>query len=298
MVQFSSLYSARLDRELGTDDASVLFTTARRKAAVNEGATEFANLTGILTRWVTFTGTGGTAEYDLNSTTIIPDGDFGGFAKEPVEFRYVDASSNVIELSGRCAAQTRHSVARPVSARLAAVDRGELRHAAAGKLLRADGRRRLLPRVYAGSVDGFECELHRARALHGGCAGDDQRHERAVHVRGCGAWRSLPYHQGVVHYAAHQLEKLRRDDQASDRQLQKFLGYVSRCLQDMGTRGPKAIRQARNYFASRINDRPVRLWASGRPRSGAGAARDQMSDVSRNPRQSRGRAAAPGAGRL
>ena len=29
------------------------------------------------------------------------------------------------------------------------------------------------------------------------------------------------YHQGLVHYAAHQMEKLRKDDQASDRQRQQ-----------------------------------------------------------------------------
>src|SRR6185369_14687376 len=100
MVAFSSLYGTRLDRELGTDDSTVLFTTARRKQAINEGATEFANLTGGLTRWATITGVGGTSEYDLNSTTTIAAGDFGGFAKEPVEFRYTDASSNVTLLTG------------------------------------------------------------------------------------------------------------------------------------------------------------------------------------------------------
>ena len=48
MTLFSSLYSARLDRELGTDDSTVLFTTARRKAAINEGQAEFADLTECL----------------------------------------------------------------------------------------------------------------------------------------------------------------------------------------------------------------------------------------------------------
>src|SRR3990167_4697465 len=95
MTQFSSLYTARLDEELHSADSTVLFTTARRKAAVNKGQIEFADLTECLLRQSTITLTGGTAEYDLNSTTVIADGDFVRFAKEAVQVRYVDASSNL-----------------------------------------------------------------------------------------------------------------------------------------------------------------------------------------------------------
>ena len=49
--------------------------------------------------------------------------------------------------------------------------------------------------------------------------------QRQVDLFGAGGVGGAPFH-GFVHYAAHQLEKLRRDEQASDRQLQKFLGYV------------------------------------------------------------------------
>lgn len=79
MPQFSSLYGNRLDEELGTDDSTVLFTTARRKRAINRGADEFSKLTQCLVRRATFTVTGGTAEYDLNSTQVIPAGDFNFF---------------------------------------------------------------------------------------------------------------------------------------------------------------------------------------------------------------------------
>src|SRR6185503_11225469 len=97
---FSSLYGARLDEELGTDDSTVLFTTARRKAAINKGMTEFAELTECLIRQSTITLTGGTAEYNLNSSLVIPGEDFLRLAKQQVEFRYIDASSNVTVLSG------------------------------------------------------------------------------------------------------------------------------------------------------------------------------------------------------
>jgi hypothetical protein len=57
-----------------------------------------------------------------------------------------------------------------------------------------------------------------------------------------------PYHQGMVHYAAHQLEKLRRDDQASDRQMQKFMFYVTRYWQAMRRKGGSSLTFARSYF--------------------------------------------------
>jgi hypothetical protein len=57
-----------------------------------------------------------------------------------------------------------------------------------------------------------------------------------------------PYHQALVHYAAHSLEKLRRDDQASDRQLQKYQGYVARYLSNKRVKGGRAVTQAVAYF--------------------------------------------------
>jgi len=58
-----------------------------------------------------------------------------------------------------------------------------------------------------------------------------------------------PYHQAAVHYAAHKLELLRKDTEASDRQMQKFLGYVTRFLQTMRPKAGQTIRPARSYFS-------------------------------------------------
>lgn len=254
MTLFSSLYGARLDRELGTDDTSILFTTARRKAAVNEGAVEFANLTGILTRWASVTWPGGTAQINLNSTAIIADGDFGGFAKEPVEFRYTDASSNVTLLTG-------DGLPRRDIPWLDQYRPGWQLSTVASSVMQ-------LPEIYYVWQDGNAYYLGMTPVPSTGSSASiavrvPYLAEAPTMVSDSsepfqfGSTSLTPradlsaYHQGLVHYAAHQLEKLRRDEQASDRQLQKFLGYVSRCLQDMRVRGPRVIRQARNYFASR-----------------------------------------------
>ena len=58
-----------------------------------------------------------------------------------------------------------------------------------------------------------------------------------------------PYHQAVVHYAAHQLEKLRVNTEQSDRQLQVFLGFVQRYLQMMRPKGGQTVKLARSYLA-------------------------------------------------
>lgn len=251
MVAFSSLYSARLDRELGTDDSTVLFTTARRKAAVNEGAVEFANLTGCLTRWVTVTGTGGTAEYDLNSTLVIAAGDFGGFAKEPVEFTYTDASSKVTILSGD--ALPRRDIPwldqyRP-SWRLSTVA-SSVSQLPECYYVRMDGGAHYLgftPVPSTGSSASFTFRVPYLAEAPTMVSDSTEPFTFNSSARG----DLSGYHAGLVHFAAHQLEKLRRDDQASDRQLQKFLGYVSRYLQDAARRGPKVVRQMRNYFSAR-----------------------------------------------
>lgn len=57
-----------------------------------------------------------------------------------------------------------------------------------------------------------------------------------------------PYHQASVHYAAYQLEKLRRDMEASQAQLQQFLGFVERYKRNTEPMGPQQVRLGRNYF--------------------------------------------------
>jgi hypothetical protein len=61
---------------------------------------EFSELTECFIRTSTITITGGTAEYELNSTLLIASGDYVRLSKQQVEFRYVDASSNLMVLTG------------------------------------------------------------------------------------------------------------------------------------------------------------------------------------------------------
>ena len=58
-----------------------------------------------------------------------------------------------------------------------------------------------------------------------------------------------PYHQALVHYAAAQLEKLRRDAEASQYQMQQFLGYIERYTRTQEPIGGWQVRMGRNYFS-------------------------------------------------
>jgi len=247
MTQFSTLYGARLDEELGTDDNSVLFTTARRKAAINKGITEFAELTECFVKQSTVTITGGFGEYDLNQSSVIVGGDFVRLSKQQVEFRYLDASSNETVLTG-------DDLPRRDIDWLNRYEPGWQQSTVASSISQ-------LPTSYYERMDGGARYLGFTPVPSTGSSASAKAivpyvARPAVLTSDtsepyAGRFDLRDYHQAAVHYGAHQLEKLRRDTDASDRQLQKFLGYVARYAQSMRRKGGNSLTQARNYFKTR-----------------------------------------------
>ena len=255
MTQFSSLYTARLDRELGTDDSTILFTTARRKAAVNEGQEQFADLTECFIRQATVTLTGGTAEYNLNSTLVIAAGDFVRPAKEQVRFQYTDASSNVTVLTGEDLPRrdvptlNRDEQGWPISTVASSVAQFPQAH-----YFRADGGNLYLgfwPTPSTGSSASMVAIVPYVARPSAMTNTTDEPFTVNSSVRG----DLRIYHQALVHYAAGQLEKLRRDDAASDRQMQQFYTYVTRLFSSARVKGGRLVSFARNYFQTRGSDR-------------------------------------------
>lgn len=249
MTAFSSLYGAYLDEELGTDDSTVLFTTARRKAAINKGVREFARVTKCLVRQTTITITGGTGEYDVNSTTVIAAGDFMEWAKEQIQFRYTDASSHVTILAGDDLPRrdidwlNRYRPGWPLSTVASSVMQ--------------------LPSIWYERMDGGSRYLGFTPVPSTGSSASatvivpyiaypaTMTSDTAQPFTVGSAIRTdlAPYHQAAVHFAAHQLEKLRRDDQAIGMQLQKFAGYVTQYWQDLRAKGGTALTFGRMYFS-------------------------------------------------
>jgi hypothetical protein len=247
MTQFSTLWQRLLTQELGTDDSTNLFTDDRRKAGINDGLREFADLTECMARTAAITLTGGTSEYDLNST-YVPGLDFVRLAaKQSIEVAYTDASSQTQIVTGDDLRQ--RDVAwlnrnQPGWRDVSTVSGQQLPSAF---YLRTDGAHCYLgftPTPSTGSSASMVATVPYVPYLAPLTASTD------VPFRFTGASRTdlLPYHQAAVHYAAHQLEKLRRDDAASDRQLQKFLGYVTRYVQSLRQKGGTSLTFARQYF--------------------------------------------------
>lgn len=249
MTQFSSLYGTRLDRELGSADSTQLFTTARRKAAINEGIQQFADLTecykavsslawpskqqavNLSTRLsnfvrldaegpsVTYTDTSGIAQ--VIGGDDLPRVDRTWLSRYEPGWQTSTASTGTVQLPSR------HYVAMED-----------------GQLLLG-----LTPTPSAGSTTASLTVRvpYVARPTTLTVDSDEPFSDTNGNTRA----DLRIYHQAVVHYAAAQLEKLRRDTDASALQMQAFMGYVQRYAGSMKRKGGQAIALATNYFARR-----------------------------------------------
>lgn len=88
-MDFLALYGTELDRELGSADRTQLFTTARRKAAINFAQLAWNKRTEVFVRDTTVTIADGTQEYDLEATIT----DFAMLSKQGVSIKIVSGST-------------------------------------------------------------------------------------------------------------------------------------------------------------------------------------------------------------
>lgn len=246
-MEFSDLYSSRLTMELGTDDATRLFTTARRKAAINFGILQFTDLTECLLNESTVTSSHGVREYNLLSTAILAGSSaYLRLSNQGPEYHFTSSAGTVTYTAGDDFPRRdiswlnqnqpgwRGSTGGTPSAyyermaggaRLFGVDTPPQIVSTAG-----ESGQFLIPYVMKPVVLTSDTDLP---WTVGGVVRTDLE----------------PFHQAAVHFAASDLEKLRINTQASQSQLQVALGYVQRFLQTFKPKGPKTIRTARNYFA-------------------------------------------------
>lgn len=249
MTQFSSLWQRLLTQELGSEDSTQLFTDARRQAGINDGIAEFADVTECFVRVSTQTWPGGTLEIDLNNSSVITSQDFVRLAaKQSPVVLYTDASSNVTEISG-------DDLRQVDVAWLNRQEPGWRQSTVASSAMQ-------LPTKFYLRPDGGSLYFGLWPTLSTGSSASakvlipyvakppvlSNSTSEPFTISGAARLDLRVYHKAAVHYGAHQLEKLRRDDQASDRQLQKFLSYVTRYAQSMRQKGGTALTFARTYF--------------------------------------------------
>lgn len=253
MPAFSQLYSSALDAELGTDDSTTLFTTARRQAAINEGLQEFADLTECFLRQSTITCSNGVAEYNLLSTVNVPGGDFVRVASQGPEYHFTNNTGSTV---------TNYYAGPDFERRdipwLNDYEPG-WRQSTAGTpqywYERWDGGRVLFGMYPPPEIDSSQSAkvvLPYVARLSTLTADTEVPFSIASTASGpsTGIRTDLDrYHQAAVHYAAYRLEKLRVNHQASQAQLQVFFGYVERFLRARRAKGGQTVKQARSYFA-------------------------------------------------
>ena len=245
MAVFSHLYSSALDRELGTDDSTRLFLSARRQSAINDGMLQFVDLTECALRQSTVASSHGVAEYNLLSTVSVPAGDYLRLSKQGPEYHHTDSNSVVTYTAGE------DLFPRRDIPWLNQYDPG-WRSSTGGTPYcyyeRTDGGRRLFglgpPPEITSSATG-KVVLPYVAKPNTLTSDTDVPFTFGSTVR----TDLEPYHQAVVHYAAYELEKLRLNTEASQAQLQQFLGYVARYAQLTEPKGPRQVRAARSYFS-------------------------------------------------
>lgn len=246
MANLDLLMGAWLDHEIRTDDTSVLFTSARRLQAVNDGMAEFADLTECYLRQSTVVCSCNTAEYDLNSSAILST-DFVRFAAQGAEYHHVSSGA-----SGQTQVAAGDDFPRRDIEWLNRYEPGWRTSTSpielpASYYLRADGGSYLLglsQRPDIGSSEVGKVLLpYVARPVPMSSSGD-------VPFTLVGVTRLdvIPFHRAITHYAAHQLEKLRGDDEASDRQLAKFTAFVQRWTEKARPKHGGIVTVVRQYL--------------------------------------------------
>lgn len=97
-MTFLELYGAFLDQELGTSDRTNLFTVARRQAAINAAQLWFTTQTACLQTDEALPLVNGQAEYRLDSLTTGP---YLALAPEGPELFLTHADGTTVQLAGK-----------------------------------------------------------------------------------------------------------------------------------------------------------------------------------------------------
>ena len=267
MATFEDLYRTRLDVELNSVSTQ-LFTVARRKQAINDGAIEFADLTECLTRRSSITCSCNVTEYALLSSGVLGGStDFVRLSTQGVEYLRTDSNGVLTQLAGDDFPQ------RPIAWKNRQDPNWResttpVTHPT-GYYIRPDGGNLYIglhERPKIGSSEAAELRVpYVARPAQMTSTGDVP-FTVSTSVR----YDLTVYHQALVHFAAYRLLPLQGKTQEAEGQLQIFLSYVTRYQQAARPRGGRTVTFARNYFreAQRVGDGSGRTvpgwtWQSG-----------------------------------
>jgi hypothetical protein len=237
-MQFSELYGAALDHELGSYDTTQLFTTSRRKYAINRGHKEFARLAKIsLAREVTIPIVAGTAVYDLDAASVNR---FVMFGRAPLRLRVTTVATGLRQVTPLIVRSTAYlDEAEPGWRDTTSTGTPQwIAHDPVNGVNQL--RFSPIPAIPASVIWELIVPIQANAA--------DMTNDTDVPFD---ARPDIePYHWAIVHFAAGILERLRKDPEAEQVQVAKFGAY----LEDWNaksTRPPgahKRVLQQRDYL--------------------------------------------------
>ena len=235
-MTFLELYGTELDRELASSQTT-LFTTARRKAAINAGQHEFLERTECLSRQLSLALVDATGEYDLE----VAAADFAWLARGGVSIAIV-ASSGTTYIEGDALE----------SVEVERLDREYpgWRAAAAGtpakRYIRRDGGKVYFGLYPAPSIATGDTWTALIRYIP--VVADMSADVDVPFTFSSTPMQSLrPFHRALVHFAAYDLEKLRKDLARSAAQFQLFEHYVNQWFVKTKPKGGQRVGFAVNY---------------------------------------------------
>lgn len=245
-MEFGEMYGERLNLELNNSDSNTLYTSTRRQSGINDGVREFAALTECWVRRSTLAVSCNVAEYVLSTIT-----DFARVSPQGLPEFWITSSGS----SGTTTILAGDDFPR----------RDELwnnRYASGWRqstttlglprswYLRNDAGRQLIGLDIGPDVGSSET----AKLVIPYVARPEPMTASTnvpfTDTNGRTRVDLIEYHQAPVHYAAYKLLPLIGDYEGANTQLQKFLAYVTRFLQNARPKGGTHVTLARNYLQS------------------------------------------------
>lgn len=248
-MTFDQLYGDELDRELGSADRTELFTLARRKAAINAAQQEFVTRTDCFRRQGSLPLVSGTQEYDIEGTFA----DFAWLQAQTIRIRIVSGST-IRYLSGEGFTRTTVEALDDDNVNWQAEAAGTPRQ----WYTRVDGGAVFLGFYPAPSITGSDTWT--AVVPYVAVTTDMVDDTEQPFSIATNPVRSLrPFHRALVHFAAYDLEKFRKDQGRSAAQLQLWEVELAKYYATQKPRQGQRVRMAVAYRQSRSPLTPSRF---------------------------------------
>jgi hypothetical protein len=249
-MTFTQLYGTHLDIELATADRTQLFTTARRKQAVNDGMNAFVRQTGCVKRYGSIALVDSTEEYNVYTTLT----DWIRLAAAPSIS--ITSGSTVRYYQGR------DDFPRRDPEELDLLEPGWRASSDAtprGWYFRENGGTKLLgvypPPDITGSDTWAWIVPYIAKPTVLSADGDVP-----FTISAAVSLQLEPYHQALVHYAAAQLEPLRKNYAAATRQMELYAAYITEYKTQQQHDGPDQVLLLKDYYRPHTRARDPRSW--------------------------------------